>query len=86
MCPTAFACFSSRLGVPVDQHQLRVFDQHFGPRRHAFGQPDVAADDRTGPDDRVAAQDGGPGVDDDAVVKSGMPFMALEPDAGVAGQ
>ena len=37
-------------------------------RRHALGDPAVAADDRAAADHRVAAEDGGVGVDDDVVL------------------
>ena len=37
-------------------------------RRHALGDPAVAADDRAAADHRLAAEDGGVGVDDDVVL------------------
>ena len=41
-----------------------------------MGEPDVAADHAPGPDDGVATQDRGVGVDHDIVLDRGVPLLA----------
>ena len=45
-------------------------------------QPDVGADDRVMADHRVAAEDGGVGVDDDVVFERRVPLHAADDVAG----
>ena len=57
--------------------QVGLGDGDPAVRRHRFGEPDIAADDRVVPDGDVA-QDGGAGVDGDVVLKVGMAFGAFD--------
>ena len=63
-----------RLGHGPDADLALVVDERVG--RHRVGQADVAADDAVGADDRVAAEDGRVGVDDDAVPDGGVALGA----------
>src|SRR6202453_2597860 len=50
--------------------------RYAAPRRHAFREPDIAADRRSAPD-RDAAEDRGAGIDDHVVLDDRMARIAL---------
>ncbi len=55
-----------------------VFLEDEGIGRYGVGKEDIGADGASGADDRIAAHDGGSGVDGDAVFEGGVAFLAAE--------
>lgn len=96
--PQAFAALRTPIGVEMQyravsgasvthlKDELRGFQKDLGVRRHRFGEPDVAADDRTGSDHRVSAQNGRSRVDDDVVFEGWMALLVAVAFTGVPGQ
>src|SRR5437016_3432463 len=62
--------------------QRRLFDRHHRIRIDALREPGAGADDGVVADDRVAAQDGGVGVNDDLVLEGRVTLHAADDIAG----
>lgn len=63
------------LFVRGEQSRLRLGLHDTRAGRHRFGQPDVAADNTAFTDDRVTAEDGRAGIDDDVIFNRRVAFL-----------